>query len=32
MISGTGQRCMLSDGENVPMEFSRPELIVVLRE
>jgi len=31
-ISGTEQRRMLSEGEEVPMEFSRPEVIAVLRE
>ncbi len=31
-VSGTEQRRMLSEGEDVPMEFSRPEVITVLRE
>jgi len=31
-VSGTEQRRMLSEGEDVPMEFSRPEVIAVLRE
>ena len=32
MISGNWQRGMLSGGEEVPMDFSRPEVIQVLRE
>jgi sulfate adenylyltransferase len=31
-VSGTEQRRMLSEGEDVPMEFSRPEVIAVLRD
>ena len=31
-ISGTRQREMLSGGEEIPAEFSRPEVIAVLRE
>jgi len=31
-ISGTRQREMLSNGEDVPPEFSRPEVVSVLRE
>ncbi|NQV83622.1 MAG: sulfate adenylyltransferase [Rhodospirillales bacterium] len=31
-VSGTEQRRMLSEGEEVPTEFSRPEVIAVLRE
>lgn len=31
-ISGTRQREMLTDGEEIPTEFSRPEVVAVLRE
>jgi sulfate adenylyltransferase len=31
-VSGTEQRRMLSEGEDIPMEFSRPEVIAVLRD
>jgi sulfate adenylyltransferase len=31
-VSGTRQREMLSHGEEVPIEFSRPEVIAILRE
>jgi sulfate adenylyltransferase len=31
-VSGTRQREMLSKGEEVPTEFSRPEVIAILRE
>jgi sulfate adenylyltransferase len=31
-VSGTRQREMLSRGEDVPIEFSRPEVIAVLKE
>jgi sulfate adenylyltransferase len=31
-VSGTRQREMLSKGEEVPIEFSRPEVIAILRE
>ena len=31
-ISGTRQREMLSKGEDIPVEFSRPEVIKILRE
>ena len=31
-ISGTEQREMLSKGVDVPLEFSRPEVITILRE
>ncbi len=31
-ISGTRQREMLSSGEDIPPEFSRPEVVAVLRE
>lgn len=31
-ISGTEQRRMLLDGEDIPVEFSRPEVIAVLRD
>ncbi len=31
-ISGTKQREMLSNGEDIPAEFSRPEVVAVLRE
>jgi sulfate adenylyltransferase len=31
-VSGTRQREMLSLGEDVPLEFSRPEVIAILRE
>ncbi len=31
-ISGTRQREMLSGGEDIPTEFSRPEVVAVLRE
>ena len=32
LISGTKLRKMLSEGEDVPVEFSRPEVLVILRE
>ena len=32
IISGTLQREMLSNGEEIPLEFSRPEVVSVLRE
>ncbi len=32
LISGTRQREMLSAGEDIPPEFSRPEVVAVLRE
>jgi len=31
-VSGTRQREMLSKGEDVPAEFSRPEVVAILRE
>jgi sulfate adenylyltransferase len=31
-VSGTRQREMLSSGEDIPPEFSRPEVIAILRE
>lgn len=31
-ISGTQQREMLSTGQDIPIEFSRPEVVAVLRE
>jgi len=31
-ISGTQQREMLSSGADIPKEFSRPEVVAVLRE
>jgi sulfate adenylyltransferase len=31
-VSGTRQREMLSQGEDIPVEFSRPEVIAILRE
>ena len=31
-VSGTRQREMLSKGEDVPAEFSRPEVVTILRE
>jgi sulfate adenylyltransferase len=31
-VSGTRQREMLSQGEEIPTEFSRPEVITILRE
>ena len=31
-VSGTRQREMLSHGEEIPTEFSRPEVIAILRE
>jgi len=31
-ISGTRQREMLSAGEDIPIEFSRPEVVAILRE
>lgn len=31
-VSGTRQREMLSRGDDVPIEFSRPEMIAILRE
>ncbi len=31
-ISGTRQREMLTNGEDIPPEFSRPEVLAVLRE
>ena len=32
LISGTKLRKMLSEGEHVPEEFSRPEVLAILRE
>lgn len=32
MISGTKQREMLSRGEDIPAEFSRPEVVAILKE
>ena len=32
LISGTKLRKMLSEGEDVPVEFSRPEVLAILRE
>ena len=32
MLSGTKLRKMLSEGENVPADFSRPEVLVILQE
>jgi sulfate adenylyltransferase len=31
-ISGTQQRAMLAEGADVPLEFSRPEVVEILRE
>ncbi len=31
-ISGTEQRRMLSEGGDVPLEFSRPEVVKILRD
>ena len=31
-ISGTKQRKMLEQGEEIPPEFSRPEVVLVLRD
>ena len=31
-VSGTEQRRMLSEGEDIPPEFSRPEVVEILRE
>ncbi len=31
-ISGTRQREMLSNGEDIPVEFSRPEVVKILQE
>ena len=31
-ISGTRQRAMLSAGEDIPAEFSRPQVVAILRE
>ena len=31
-ISGTKQREMLSSGEDIPGEFSRPEVVKILQE
>jgi sulfate adenylyltransferase len=31
-ISGTRQRAMLAGGEAVPREFSRPEVVEILRD
>ena len=31
-ISGTQQRAMLADGADIPLEFSRPEVVEILRE
>ncbi len=31
-ISGTEQRAMLAEGADVPLEFSRPEVVKILRE
>ena len=31
-VSGTRQREMLSSGEDIPAEFSRPEVVAILRE
>ena len=32
LLSGTKLRKMLSEGEEVPKEFSRPEVLVLLQE
>jgi sulfate adenylyltransferase len=32
LLSGTKLRKMLSEGEDVPLEFSRPEVLAILRE
>ncbi len=32
MLSGTKLRKMLSEGEEVPDKFSRPEVLAILRE
>ena len=32
LLSGTKLRKMLSEGEDVPKEFSRPEVLVILQE
>ncbi len=31
-ISGTRQRAMLSAGEDIPPEFSRPEVVAILKD
>ncbi|MFC1795721.1 sulfate adenylyltransferase [Pseudomonadota bacterium] len=31
-ISGTQQRAMLANNENIPLEFSRPEVVAILRD
>jgi sulfate adenylyltransferase len=31
-ISGTEQRAMLAEGADVPLEFSRPEVVKILRD
>jgi sulfate adenylyltransferase len=31
-ISGTEQRAMLASGADVPLEFSRPEVVKILRD
>jgi sulfate adenylyltransferase len=31
-ISGTQQRAMLAEGADIPLEFSRPEVVAILRE
>jgi len=31
-ISGTEQRAMLSQGADIPLEFSRPEVVMILRD
>jgi sulfate adenylyltransferase len=31
-ISGTQQRAMLAEGTDIPLEFSRPEVVEILRD